>query len=156
MAGSHVPDVGSLGPIGPTAIVASSYHEEIVAALVAGAERAVAAAGSPRPEVIWVPGALEIPLALKWLTAAGKIAAAAAVGCVIRGETAHFDVVVRTSAAGVAEVSLASGIPIGQGVLACETLEQARARSADDVTNKGYEAMAAALVMAGFREKLNL
>jgi len=156
MAGSHVPELRSLGPIGPTAVVASSYHEEIVAALVAGAERALAAASSPRPEVVWVPGALEIPLALKWLTAARRIVAACAVGCVIRGETAHFDVVVRTSAAGVAEVSLTSGTPIGHGVLACETIEQARARSADDVTNKGYEAMAAALVMAALREKLNL
>jgi len=123
-------------------IVASRFNEEIAAELL---QRALAEARNLGAEttVLRVPGALEIPLALQWLAQHGLCDALVAVGCVIRGETYHFEVVSNESARGVTDVSLEFGIPIGNGILTTEDEAQARAR-----LDKGAEAVRVALEMA--------
>jgi 6,7-dimethyl-8-ribityllumazine synthase len=91
-----------------------------------------------------VPGSLEVPLALQKLANAGKVDALIALGAVIRGETYHFEVVSNESAAGVASVQLDTGIPIANGILTCDTEEQARART----QQKGADCARAAVQMA--------
>ena len=91
-----------------------------------------------------MPGALETPLALQRLAQTRRYDALVALGAVIRGETYHFEIVANESAAGVSSVQLEIGMPIGNGILTCDTDEQARAR----MDAKGYEAAQAALEMA--------
>src|SRR5689334_20869187 len=120
------------------AIVQSRFNPEIGTALLAGALRALAEAGvaDDAITVMTVPGALEIPLALQRLAQSGEYAALVALGAVIRGETYHFDIVANESASGVASVALEFGVPIGNGILTCDTDAQARAR----MDGKGAEA----------------
>ena len=129
-------------------IVASRFNEEISGKLL---ERAKAAARELKAEVevVSVPGALEIPLALQWMAQTGRFDALAAVGCVIRGDTYHFEVVSNESARGVMEVSLESGLPIANGILTTEDEAQAEAR-----LEKGAEAVRVALEMAKLRQRL--
>lgn len=141
---------------GPVALVASSYNRTIVERLLDGATTALAEAGSPALGPFWVPGALEIPLACRWIIEARQPRACVAVGCVIRGDTLHFDLVAHGSAEGLMTVSLETGVPVANAILACDTLQQADLRSQPGRGNKGYEAAAAALAMAALREKLNL
>src|SRR5213595_4281751 len=94
--------------------------------------------------VVTVPGALETPLALQRMAQTGDYDALVALGAVIRGETYHFEIVANESAAGVSSVQLEFGIPIGNGILTCDTDEQARAR----MDAKGYDAAQAALELA--------
>jgi 6,7-dimethyl-8-ribityllumazine synthase len=96
-----------------------------------------------------VPGALEIPVALQWMAQSGRFDALVAVGCVIRGETYHFEVVASESARGVMEVALESGVPIANGILTTEDEAQAEAR-----LDKGAEAVRVALEMAKLKQKL--
>ncbi len=101
-------------------IVASRFNEEISAALLERARAAAAKLGVADCHVLQVPGALEIPLALQWLAQSGRFEALAAVGCVIRGDTYHFDIVANESARGVMDVALEFGIPVGNGILTTE------------------------------------
>jgi 6,7-dimethyl-8-ribityllumazine synthase len=103
--------------------------------------------------VAWVPGAAEIPQALKRLAASKKFHALIALGCVIRGHTPHFDQVVALVTSGVREVSDGK-IPVAFGVLTTETLEQALERAGSKAGNKGWDAALAAVEMAGLWEKL--
>lgn len=131
------------------AIVAARFHQQLVDRLVDGARNWLVRHGV-RPEdidVIRVPGAWEIPLALQLLADAGDHDALVALGAVIRGETAHFDYICQGCSDGVLRVSLDHRLSIGFGVLTCETLEQAQARAGGDAGNKGEEAAAAALEM---------
>lgn len=127
------------------AIVATSWHRDVVDELIAGASRCAAASGLPDVPVIRVPGALEIPVVAQQL--ATDHDAVVAVGAVIRGGTPHFDFVCKSVTEGLTRVTLDSGVPIGNGVLTCDTKEQAIARSgvAGSIEDKGGEAMAAAL-----------
>jgi 6,7-dimethyl-8-ribityllumazine synthase len=135
------------------AIVMSRFNPEIADGLLAGALRALAEAGVKEADicVATVPGALETPLALQRLAQSGDFDALVALGAVIRGETYHFEIVASESAAGVSSVQLEFGIPIGNGILTCDTDDQARARM--DV--KGFEAARAALEVANLLEAID-
>ena len=126
-------------------IVASRFNEKIAEELLQRARREAERAGA-QVSVASVPGALEIPLALQWMAQSGRFDALAAVGCVIRGDTYHFEVVANESARGVMDVSLEYGLPVGNGILTTEDEAQARAR-----LDKGAEAVRAALEMAKLR-----
>jgi 6,7-dimethyl-8-ribityllumazine synthase len=132
------------------AIVAARYHDDLVIRLVEGARECLAQHGVAEADVelLRVPGAWELPLALQRLASMGGLDVMVALGVVVRGETPHFDYVCRESSAGIARVSLDHGVPIGFGVLTCEDTEQAAARSGGKAGNKGWEAAMAALEMA--------
>ena len=129
-------------------IVASRFNEKISAELLQRAQREAERAGV-QVSVASVPGALEIPLALQWMAQSGRFDALAAVGCVIRGDTYHFDVVANESARGVMDVSLEYGLPIGNGILTTEDEAQAEAR-----LDKAAEAVRVAFEMAKLKGKL--
>ena len=135
------------------AIVVSRFNAEIGDGLLAGALRALAEAGVADDDilVVSVPGALETPLALQRLAQDGAYDALVALGAVVRGETYHFEIVSNESAAGVSSVMLAFGIPIGNGILTCETDAQALAR----MDTKGYEAAQAALELANLSDAID-
>ena len=128
------------------AIVTSQWHPEICDALVAGAQRALSEAGVTQSTVHKVAGSFEIPLASQMLLDEG-FDAVVTVGLVLRGETPHFDYVCQGVTSGVMDVMLSRGKPIGFGVLMCDDLEQARARSGlpGSKEDKGYDAAIAAL-----------
>ena len=128
------------------AIVQSRFNPAIGEGLLGGAQRALreARVEDDRVTVVTVPGALEAPLALQRLAQTGDYDALVVLGAVIRGETYHFEIVSNESAAGVSSVALEFGIPIGNGILTCETDAQAEAR----MDQKGYEATLAAIEMA--------
>jgi 6,7-dimethyl-8-ribityllumazine synthase len=135
------------------AIVQSRFNPEIGTGLLAGALRALAEAGVAEDAitVVSVPGALEIPLALQRLAQSGDYDALVALGAVIRGETYHFDIVANESASGVASVALEFGVPIGNGILTCDTDAQAHAR----MDSKGAEAALAALELANLLDAID-
>ncbi len=128
------------------AIVVSRFNPRIGDGLLAGALRALREAGvaDDQVTVVSVPGALEAPLALQRLAQSGACDALVALGAVIRGDTYHFEIVSNESASGVSSVQLEYGIPIGNGILTCDTDAQAEAR----MDAKGYEATMAALELA--------
>jgi len=128
------------------AVVQSRFNPAIGKGLLGGALRALAEAGvaGDRVTVVSVPGALEAPLALQRLGQTGHYDALVVLGAVIRGETYHFEIVSNESAAGVSSVALELGIPIGNGILTCDTDAQAEAR----MDQKGYEAAQAAIELA--------
>jgi 6,7-dimethyl-8-ribityllumazine synthase len=95
-----------------------------------------------------VPGAFELPLAAQALARAGGCDAVVALGCIIRGDTAHFDFVAGECARGLQQVMLATGVPVAFGVLTTENVAQAQARAAPGELNKGAEALQTALAMA--------
>ena len=135
------------------AIVQSRFNPEIGRGLLRGALRALKEAKVPdeRVTVITVPGALETPLALQRLAQSGNFGALVALGAVIRGETFHFEIVANESAAGLASVQLEFGIPIGNGILTCDTDAQAAAR----MDAKGFEAAMAALELANLLDAID-
>ncbi len=132
------------------AVLVSRYNEIVTTRLLEGARQCLRETGvaEARVDVIWVPGAFELPVAAETAAASGRYAALVALGCVIRGETPHFDYVAGEAARGLGNVALAHQLPIGFGVLTTETLEQAIARAGGASGNKGYEAAAAALTTA--------
>jgi 6,7-dimethyl-8-ribityllumazine synthase len=134
------------------AIVQARFNPSIGKGLLAGALRALKEAGvaDDRITVVTVPGALEAPLALQRLAQSGNFEALVALGAVIRGDTYHFEIVANESAAGIAGVQLEFGIPIGNGVLTCDTDAQAEAR----MDAKGYEAALAALELANLLDAI--
>ncbi len=148
MAGSGAPHVEASGAGLSVAIVAASWHEEIMSALIAGACQACAEAGAASVEVIRVPGSFELPVACARV--AGRVDAVVALGTVIRGGTPHFDYVSAGVTHGLMRVSLDSGTPVGFGVLTCDTIEQARDRSGapGSSESKGREAAQAAIATA--------
>ncbi len=136
---------------GRVAVLVSRYNELVTARLLAGARACLRDKGVPdeRVDVIWVPGAFELPVAAAAAAASGRYAALVALGCVVRGETPHFAYVAGEAARGLGSVALAHRIPVGFGVLTTETLEQALERAGGAAGNKGYEAAEAALATAG-------
>jgi 6,7-dimethyl-8-ribityllumazine synthase len=136
-------------------IVEARYYDAIGADLLAGATRALEAAGAPH-DLVNVAGALEIPagmaIALDAAKAAGRpYDGAVALGCVVRGETYHFEIVANESAAGVASVQLEFGTPIGNGILTTDTDAQAQARA----DGKGHDAALAAIEMANLLDAID-
>jgi 6,7-dimethyl-8-ribityllumazine synthase len=132
------------------AIVAARYNEQIVEQLVEGAVSAWRAAegADDAVRIERVPGAFELPLAAQLLARTGRYDAIVALGCVIRGDTAHFDFVAGECARGLQHVMLATAVPVAFGVLTTENAQQAQERSAPGVQNKGAEAIHTAIAMA--------
>jgi 6,7-dimethyl-8-ribityllumazine synthase len=137
-------------------LVASRFNGEVVERLLAGALAALERHGVPSSavEVVRVPGAWEIPQALDALARSGGFDALVALGAVIRGETAHFEYVAGECSRGTTDVALRRGVPIAFGVLTCENLEQAMARSGGAVGDAGADAALAALEMAAVFEQI--
>ena len=138
------------------AIIAARFNDFIVTSLLKGAtgawlERGGAAADL---EVVRVPGAFELPVVARKLAASGRYDALVALGCVIRGDTPHFDYVAGECARGLQLAGLETGVPVIFGVLTVETLEQALERAATGAGNKGGESMECALEMAAVMDRL--
>ena len=132
------------------AIVVSRFNEEVTEGLLRGACRALDEA-SVRPEdisIVRVPGAFEIPLAARRLASTGQFDAVICIGCLIKGETMHFEYIAEAATHGIADAAAETGVPMTLGVLTTLTDEQAEARSADNDDNKGREAAMAAVEMA--------
>ena len=132
------------------AIVAARFNEVVTAKLVEGALAGLAKHGVADDDVCvtWVPGAFEIPIVARRLAATGGWDAVICLGAVIRGETAHFDLVANESARGIAQVALETGVPLVFEVLAADTLALVEARAGGAHGNKGWEAAETALEMA--------
>jgi len=132
------------------AIVAARYNEKIVEPLIAGARAAWLAAGGEARSLRLerVPGAFELPLAAQVVAQRGGVDAVVALGCVIRGDTAHFEFVAGECARGLQQVMLSTGVPVSFGVLTTETSAQAEERAAPGPGNKGAEALLTAVAMA--------
>jgi 6,7-dimethyl-8-ribityllumazine synthase len=132
------------------AVVVSRYNELVTRRLLDGARQCLAEHRVPEAsvDVVWVPGAFELPVAAEAAAASGRYAAIVALGCVIRGETPHFEFVAGEAARGLGNVALAHRVALGFGVLTTDSLEQAQARAGGAAGNKGYEATEAALRMA--------
>jgi 6,7-dimethyl-8-ribityllumazine synthase len=129
------------------AVIVSRYNEDVSKRLLRGALEALKERGVDEPDVFWVPGALELPVAALTLAEKGGHDAIVCLGCVIRGDTYHFEIVAGQSAAGLMQVQLDTGVPIALGVLTTEDRDQAQARSGPK-NNKGAEAAEAAIEMA--------
>ena len=140
------------------AIVASRWNPRITDALVDGARRTLEGNGvqSDAVDVIRVPGAWELPLACARLAASGRYAGLIALGCVVRGDTRHYEHVADSCAEGLMDVSLEYGLPVCNGVLAVERFEDAEARAGGNHGNKGEEAALVALEMANLIDILPL
>lgn len=138
------------------AVVAARFNEAITRKLVEGAVAGLAKHGVPqdRVDVAWVPGAFEIPLVARRLACTGSYDVVICLGAVIRGDTAHFDLVAKEAARGIAQVSLETGVPLVFEVLATDTLAQAEARAGGTHGNKGWEAAESALEMASLLDAL--
>jgi len=129
------------------AVIVSRYNEDVSRRLLRGALEALKEHGVEEPDVFWVPGALELPVTALTLAEKGGHDAIVCLGCVIRGETYHFEIVAGQSAAGLMQVQLDTGVQIAFGVLTTEDRDQAQARSGPK-NNKGAEAAEAAIEMA--------
>lgn len=152
------------------AVVRSRFNGAVTQSLLDGAKRGFAAAGIQADliDVFDVPGSFELPLAAQWLAKTNKYNAVVCLGCVIKGDTPHFEYVAAEAARGIADVARKTGIPAIFGVLTTDTLEQAQARAAADAgsspghteaaerSNKGYEAAQSAVAMAELRRKLDI
>src|ERR1051325_3528707 len=132
------------------AVIASRFNEEIVKKLVTGAMDALTQHGASSEDIdlVWVPGAYELPAAARRLLAMERYDALVAVGAVIRGDTPHFDYVAGEASRGLANASAEYERPIGFGVLTVDSDEQAEARAGGAHGNKGWDAAMAALEMA--------
>jgi 6,7-dimethyl-8-ribityllumazine synthase len=132
------------------ALVVSRFNEAITNRLLDGARAALLEAGaaSDHIAVYMVPGAFELPQAARCIGESGQVEAIVCLGCVIRGETPHFEYISAAVAHGLMEASGETGVPMAFGVLTTDTWEQAEARAGDGRDNKGFEAAAAALEMA--------
>lgn len=139
-----------LRPTGRVAILVSRYNELITSRLLEGAIACCREAGLSRADldVIWVPGAFELPVAAGAAAATGRYSCLVALGAVIRGDTPHFEYVAGEAARGLNDVALRHGVPVGFGVLTVDTMQQAVDRAGGSAGNKGEEAAAAALQAA--------
>jgi 6,7-dimethyl-8-ribityllumazine synthase len=137
-------------------IIASRFNEFVVSGLVKGAIASWERNGGNAADLVIarVPGAFELPVVAQQLAKSGKYEAVVALGCVIRGDTAHFEYVSGECARGLQNVAVETGVPVIFGVLTTETVEQALQRAAPGGSNKGGEAMDTALEMADLRVKL--
>ena len=139
------------------AIVSSRFNERLVRLLTDGALDALNRHGVSADDItsVQVPGAMEIPLAAKALATSGEFDALVVLGVVIRGETSHFDYVCSACTRGVSSLTQETGVPIGFGVLTCETTSQAEERCGGKLGNKGSEAAITALEMASLLSQLS-
>ena len=135
-------------------IIRAPYYKGVVDGLTLGAERIVAEAGGTS-EVLDIAGAYELPQAIRLAVRGNqRFDGFIALGCIVRGETDHYDFICRSTMDGVLNVSLQFGLCVGTGLLTCDTLAQAEARSGMDGHNKGAEAAAAALLQINAARRL--
>ncbi len=139
------------------AVVVSRFNETITRALVDGALDALVKHGTAFDDIdiFWVPGAWELPLAVRQAMATEQYDAVIALGAVIRGDTPHFEFVAGEASRGLADASRDSDIPVGFGLLTCDTMEQALARCGGEHGNKGWDAAVAAIEMADLLDQLS-
>jgi 6,7-dimethyl-8-ribityllumazine synthase len=132
------------------AIVVARFNDFVTARLLAGAQAALAEAGVADDDidVVWVPGAFELPAAAQRAATVRGVAAVVCLGCVIRGGTPHFEYICSAAAHGVTEAAGRTGVPMAFGVLTTNSVEQAVERAGAGPSNKGYEAALAAIEMA--------
>ena len=137
-------------------IVGARFNEFITSKLISGAMDALVRHDVKEEDVdvAWVPGAFEIPLVAKKMAESGKYDAVICVGAVIRGDTSHYDLVCNESAKGIAQVELATGIPVLFGVITTENIEQAIARAGSKAGNKGYDCALSAIEMVNLMKQL--
>lgn len=137
-------------------IVASRFNEFIVSKLVEGALDGLLRHDVKEDDItlVWVPGAFELPLVAKKMVETGKYDAVICLGAVIRGATSHYDIVCNETAKGIAQTSLASGIPVMFGVITTENIEQAIERAGSKAGNKGYDCAIGVLEMVDLYKKL--
>ncbi|MCC4722620.1 6,7-dimethyl-8-ribityllumazine synthase [Salinicoccus sp. RF5] len=138
------------------AIVAGRFNDFITSQLVSGAEGALISHDVDTDDIdlIYVPGAFEIPLAAKKLAESGKYDAVVALGCVIRGSTTHYDYVCNEAAKGISQAGLTTGIPVMFGIITTENIEQAIERAGTKAGNKGAETAVGAIEMANLMKKI--
>ncbi len=138
------------------AVVAAKFNDFVVSSLLQGALGAWVKHGGSEHDLVVarVPGAFELPVAARKLAISGRYEAIVALGCVIRGDTPHFEYVAGECARGLQQVSCDSGVPVAFGVLTTDTVEQALERASATGSNKGVEAMETALEMADLLAKL--
>lgn len=146
MSGHGAPTLSIDGRGARVAIVASSWHDVVMDGLIAGAQRALDDAGVSDVALVRAPGSFELPIIARRLADAGHDAVVA-LGVVIRGGTPHFEYVCAAATDGLAQVALETGVPVGFGLLTCDTEEQAidRAGLVGSREDKGREAVEAAL-----------
>ena len=139
------------------AVVVSRFNESVTQKLLEGALEALTKHGASWEDVdvVWVPGAWELPIAARRLLSSDRYAAAVALGAVIRGETPHFDFVAGEAARELARAAREFDIPVAFGLLTCDTMAQALARAGGDHGNKGWDAALAALEMADLFARLD-
>lgn len=138
------------------AVVASRFNEVVTQKLADGAMDALIRHGVAFDDIdlVWVPGAWELTLTARWLLASERYHGLVVVGAVIRGETPHFDFVAGETSRGLADASAEFDVPIGFGLLTCDTLQQAEDRAGGAHGNKGWDAAVAALEMASLADQL--
>jgi 6,7-dimethyl-8-ribityllumazine synthase len=130
------------------AVVVSRFNEAITRSLREGATAALQEAGAANVQVFDVPGAFEIPQAARAVAESGRFDAVVCLGCIIRGETPHFDYIASAVAHGITEAAGDTGVPMAFGVLTTNSIEEALARAVEGPGNKGHEAAVAAIEMA--------
>lgn len=138
------------------AIVAGRFNEIITNKLLGGAVDAFKRHGGNESDidVAWVPGAFEMPIVAKKMAESGKYDAVICLGAVIRGATAHFDMVANETSKGIAAVGLQTGVPVIFGVLTTDNIEQAVERAGSKAGNKGFEAVTTAIEMTNLMKQL--
>ena len=143
-------------PDGRFAVVVARFNETVTRALLAGCIDSFVRHGvaEDRIDVAWVPGSFEVPLVARKLAETGGYSAVICLGCVIRGETGHYDHVAGQAASGVMQASVATGVPVIFGILTTETVDQALNRSGLKGGNKGGEAAMAAIEMVNLLSQI--
>jgi 6,7-dimethyl-8-ribityllumazine synthase len=138
------------------ALLASRWNEVVTSRLVDGALDGLTRHGADPNQItlVKVPGSFELPQVASRLAASGKYDAVVALGCLIRGETAHFDLLAAEAAKGLAQAAVSSGLPVIFGVLTCDTMEQALDRAGGKAGNKGWDAAVAAIEMVSLYRRL--
>ena len=138
------------------ALIASRFNEFVTSKLVEGALDGLVRHGADPKNLtlVKVPGSFELPQVASKLAAQGGYDAIVALGCLIRGETPHFDLIAAEAAKGLAQVGVSSGVPVIFGVLTCDTLEQAIDRAGGKAGNKGWDAALAAIEMVSLFRRL--
>jgi 6,7-dimethyl-8-ribityllumazine synthase len=139
------------------AIVVSRFNQALTEKLLAGAMEALTKCGvdDGAVDIAWVPGSFELPLAAKRFAESGRHQAVVCLGCVLRGETPHFDYVAGQAAEGIGRVTLETGVPVAFGVVTADTLQQAVDRAGGARGNKGYDAVVTAVRMANLLKKID-
>ncbi len=138
-------------------IIVSEFNGAITSRLLDGAREALRRRSVPENAItiVWVPGSMELPQAAKRMAASGRWDALIALGCVIRGETAHFDFVAGEAARGIAEVARETGVPVAFGVLTPNNMDQALARAGGKMGNRGFDAAEAAIKMVNLNRQID-